>query len=339
MGRARNEEKDKLERGGSSSMARAVACVSLAMLSSSYPVLVSLAKGPGGEFNLDVTTIPFVAEIVKLLVCILAVIFGESGLSALHAGAFGADRVRLLTFAVPAALYVVKNSIDTLSLKKIDPPTFQLLGNLKFVTTAVCLRLLLQKRLNDGKWAAVLLLCCSCSMQVAADCGSMQGAEELGSFDAGQLPGVVMVIVACLLSSLAGVYNEKLLKQHNTAGSSIYVNNVFLYGWGIVLNSGVRIAVRGVSGVSGILQGYNIFAWMAVANLALMGLTVSYVILHLDNLAKLFAGSMAMVSSTLLSGWLMHTDVTMFRCLTIVSVSLATYFYGANTGEMFCDDT
>ncbi|CAM9230701.1 unnamed protein product [Choristocarpus tenellus] len=329
MRSSKGEEREKVSRGGSSGAKRALACIVLSTLTSSYGLLVSLGKNSQGKFDFDVTTIPFVSEIVKLVICILAVMFGDDGMSTIRAEAFGADRGRIFTFAVPGFLYLMKNFMDATSLKYIDAPTFQLLGNLKIVTTALCLRILLQKRLNDGKWAAVLLLCCSCSIQVSGD---------VDSFDARQLPGVVMVMLACLLSSLAGVYNEKLLKQFNTVGSSIFVNNIFLYGWGIAFNATIRMVVGGWTGVADVLQGYNTFAWLAVVNHALMGLTVSYVILHLDNLAKLFAGSMAMFSSTLLSGWLMQTDVTVLRCLTILSVSIATYFYGGSTGEMYCDD-
>ena len=44
------------------------------------------------------------------------------------------------------------------TLKYVDPPTYQILGNLKIVTTGVLFRLLLQRRLSVLQWTALVLL-------------------------------------------------------------------------------------------------------------------------------------------------------------------------------------
>jgi drug/metabolite transporter (DMT)-like permease len=43
-------------------------------------------------------------------------------------------------------------------LKYVDPATYQILGNLKIVTTGLLLRLCLQRRLSLLQWMALLLL-------------------------------------------------------------------------------------------------------------------------------------------------------------------------------------
>lgn len=44
------------------------------------------------------------------------------------------------------------------TLKYVDPATYQILGNLKIVTTGVLFRLLLQRRLSLLQWIALVLL-------------------------------------------------------------------------------------------------------------------------------------------------------------------------------------
>ena len=45
-----------------------------------------------------------------------------------------------------------------LTLKYVDPATYQILGNLKIVTTGVLFRLVLQRRLSMLQWIALALL-------------------------------------------------------------------------------------------------------------------------------------------------------------------------------------
>ena len=44
------------------------------------------------------------------------------------------------------------------TLKYVDPATYQILGNLKIVTTGVLFRLLLQRRLSLLQWISLVLL-------------------------------------------------------------------------------------------------------------------------------------------------------------------------------------
>lgn len=44
------------------------------------------------------------------------------------------------------------------TLKYVDPATYQILGNLKIVTTGVLFRLLLRRRLSTLQWIALALL-------------------------------------------------------------------------------------------------------------------------------------------------------------------------------------
>ena len=55
---------------------------------------------------------------------------------------------------VDSALYAVQ----FLTLQYVDPATYQIMGNLKIVTTGLLFRLFLRRRLSPLQWIALTLL-------------------------------------------------------------------------------------------------------------------------------------------------------------------------------------
>lgn len=62
------------------------------------------------------------------------------------------------------------------TLKYVDPATYQILGNLKIVTTGVLFRLLLQRRLSLLQWISLVLL------MIGATTSQVPGSEQLAAF-------------------------------------------------------------------------------------------------------------------------------------------------------------
>ena len=50
------------------------------------------------------------------------------------------------------------NNVQFMTLKYVDPATYQILGNLKIVTTGVLFRVMLKRQLNKLQWMALGLL-------------------------------------------------------------------------------------------------------------------------------------------------------------------------------------
>jgi UDP-sugar transporter A1/2/3 len=133
--------------------------------------------------------------------------------------------------------------------------------------------------------------------------------------------GLLALTTACILSGLAGVYFEKILKEpkKNVHTPSVWVRNVqlsFYSLWpalfiGVLFKDGEHIAR------DGFFAGYNSVVWTAVVMQALGGITVALVIKYADNIAKNFATSFSIILSFLASVSLFDFEIT-----SLVSVKL-----------------
>ena len=114
--------------------------------------------------------------------------------------------------------------------------------------------------------------------------------------------GLAAVIVACVISGLAGVYFEKVLKD-SSSKSSLWIRNVQLSFYslfpalfiGIMFKDGEQIAK------TGFFTGYNWVVWTAIVFQALGGVIVALVVNYADNIAKNFATSISIIFSFLFS--------------------------------------
>jgi UDP-galactose transporter len=156
-----------------------------------------------------------------------------------------------------------------------------------------------------GSTAAAQLMKRSATYEGIEEDVAMQNPQLNGSL------GLVSVIVACILSGLAGVTFEKILKDSN-ATASLWVRNVQLsfysifpaFFLGVIFKDGEEIAK------AGFFVGYNWVVWTAITFQALGGVIVAMVVNYADNIAKNFATSISIVISFLASVWFFHFSVT-----------------------------
>ncbi|CAN8097945.1 unnamed protein product [Discula destructiva] len=73
----------------------------------------------------------------------------------IYRSVFSGDSWKL---AIPATLYTLENTLQYVALGNLDPVHFQVLYQLKILTTAVFSVLLLRRSLNAKRWASVVLL-------------------------------------------------------------------------------------------------------------------------------------------------------------------------------------
>lgn len=132
--------------------------------------------------------------------------------------------------------------------------------------------------------------------------------------------GFLAVLIACVSSGLAGVYFERLLKDHSIRSThtgarthiSLWVRNVqlsFFSIWpafliGVIFKDGEQVARSGFFG------GYNWIVWIMVALQALGGIVVALVINYANNMAKNFATSVSIVISFVASMFLFDFSIT-----------------------------
>lgn len=164
---------------------------------------------------------------------------------------------------------------------------------------------------------------------------SIEGLRRLGNAAAGQLSkrsatyegidedfaaqnpqldasiGLLSVIVACLLSGLAGVYFEKILKDSST-NTSLWIRNVQLSFYSLfpALFIGVMFMDGADIARTGFFTGYNWVVWTAIILQAFGGVVVAMVVNYADNIAKNFATSISIAISFLASVWFFEFEIT-----------------------------
>jgi UDP-sugar transporter A1/2/3 len=124
----------------------------------------------------------------------------------------GADVLQLI---VPALLYTVQNNLQYIIESS---QSFQVLYQLKLLTTALFYSALLSRRVSYREWLSILAL--------AIGVGIVQSSQsEFHLHHVSNLVGIEAVVVACITSGFAGVYFEKIVKESR---SSVWVLNIQL---------------------------------------------------------------------------------------------------------------
>lgn len=123
-----------------------------------------------------------------------------------------------LRLAIPAALYALQNNLSYYALARITAVSFQVIQQLKILTTAFFAVLLLSKRLSWRHWIALSLLTLGVILIQLSNVIQKGGS---GARHAGNTKNTVVVdawlgflamLVNSLSSGFAGVYFEKLVK-------------------------------------------------------------------------------------------------------------------------------
>ncbi|KAM3925923.1 putative UDP-sugar transporter protein SLC35A4 [Leptodactylus fuscus] len=225
-------------------------------------------------------------------------------------------------YALPAILYGANNNLVVHMQHFMDPSSFQVLSNLKIVSTAVMYSIFLRQNLSIRKWLALFLL------TVAGVFYSYGGIQDLEEQSTGtrlyiNIQGLLLLLIYCLISGLSAVYTEVTLK---TQKIPLNLQNIFLYSFGIIVNFLAHLTGNHSSGY---LDGFSIWVLVIIISQALNGLIMSAVMKHSSNLTRLFIISFSMLVNGLLSYLLFKLQLTLLFFLAVVLIVLAVYlFYG-----------
>ncbi|OVA06382.1 Nucleotide-sugar transporter [Macleaya cordata] len=295
----------------------------LTILTSSQGILTTLSQSHG-KYNYDYATVPFLAEVFKLLVSSF-LLWRECKASPKPRMTTEWKSVRL--FPIPSIIYLVHNNVQFATLTYVDTSTYQIMGNLKIVTTGILFRLFLRRKLSNLQWMAIVLLAVGTTTSQVKGCGEV----SCDSLFSAPIQGYMLGILSACLSALAGVYTEFLMKKNN---DSLYWQNVQLYTFGAIFNM-ARLLVDDFRGGfengpwwQRLFNGYNAITWMVVLNLGSTGLLVSWLMKYADNIVKVYSTSMAMLLTMVLSVYLFNFKPTLqlFLGIIICMMSLQMYF-------------
>ncbi|KAL2928240.1 CMP-sialic acid transporter 1 [Bienertia sinuspersici] len=234
-------------------------------------------------------------------------------------------------FPIPSVIYLIHNNVQFATLTYVDTSTYQIMGNLKIVTTGILFRLFLKKKLSNLQWLAIILLAVGTTTSQVKGCGEASCDSLLSA----PIQGYMLGILSACLSALAGVYTEFLLKKNN---DSLYWQNVQLYAFGAIFNMARLVIDDFTTGFEKgpwwqrLFDGYSMATWMVVLNLGSSGLLVSWIMKYADNIVKVYSTSMAMLLTMIVSIYLFDFKPTLqlFLGIIICMMSLHMYFAPPN---------
>ncbi|KIV82968.1 hypothetical protein PV11_05030 [Exophiala sideris] len=227
-----------------------------------------------------------------------------------------------LKICIPAILYTLQNNLQLVAASQLDAATFQVTYQGKILTTALLSVALVHQQLCRRKWASLFFLTIGvAAVQVGPALRDAGKSEQTGS----RLVGFVSVAVACVLSGLAGVYFELVLKRSTT---SLWIRNIQLSAASLIIASfGAYVWDGRAIRENGFFQGFTPSAVATILLSACGGLIVAVVVKYADNIMKGFATSLSVILSTIVSVILFDFQATIFFLEGASLVFLATYLY------------
>jgi len=280
------------------------------------------------------STAVFCAEILKLMIATGLAFFSDSKgdiykfLNQCHVDLIKnyQDWFKLM---VPSVLYILQNSLQYYSMSCLSAPVFQVLYQMKLITTAFFAVVILSKKLGLNQWASIVAL--------AAGVGLVQLSQTNDDADqkVNSIAGLISVLCGCLTSGFAGVYFELVLKS--SPATSIWMRNIQLGTIGAVV-AGIGCYFRDYDHIAekGFFIGYNEYVATVIFLAAAGGLIVAVVVKYADNVLKGFATSISILLSSIISYYYFHdVDINGYFIVGAMTVLASVYLYGVPSQDTF----
>lgn len=184
------------------------------------------------------STAVFLAEVLKVLIAICSCFVFDANLSfskfceILQRDLIDVGGGIWMKLAIPSLLYTLQNSLQYYSMSLLSAPVFQVLYQMKIITTALFSVAILSKKISGYQWLSVMALTAGVALV------QLSQLKDDGASRANSIAGIISVAAGCVTSGFAGVYFESILKSYNV---SIWVRNVQLGLIGGFLSSVSRL--------------------------------------------------------------------------------------------------
>lgn len=281
----------------------------------SYSILVHQCQ-ENGTILFSSITMNFLIEFFKLLFSVSALIAWPS-LTPLHF-----SWRKSMVYSIPGFLYFFNNNLAVHIQGQMDAASYQMLSNLKILTTAMCYRLIIKQKLSYRRWSALSLLL---SASLVYSIGTLRSSSVTANDGAEmyiQPMGIPMMLVYCVFSGLAGVYNEWILKKNYF--ESLHLQNVYVYTYGTVLN---LIGLLQYGSIVEPFDGFSRYTWLIVISQVWNGLSMSVVMKYSSNILRLFIIAFSLLVTTLLSLLIFHVQLNIYFLISLFTMMVALAIY------------
>jgi len=187
----------------------------------------------------------------------------------------------------------------------------------------------MKKELSRFQWYALVLLTVGC---ISSQLSSVYDDRERFSIS---FRGFFVCLLIAFTSASAGVSTEWIMKKSSMKSEPLQLQNLYMYMFGIIFN-GIAFWLEYSPGNS-ISYGFQYSTALIIASYAFVGLTVSLIIKHADNIVKTFAVAISKELTMLLSIAFFDFRPTaqLFLGMITVTISILTYFTLASVPSKF----
>ena len=278
-------------------------------------------------------TAVLMAEVVKLCTCLYLVYRApDEGardvkrLATILHKTIILNKLDTLKVCVPSFIYLIQNNLLYVAAEHLDVATYQITYQLKILTTAVFAVLILKRTLIKTQWFSLLLLVLGVVMVQLSDSKESKSSGDQEVRAQNRLLGFGAAITACVLSGLAGIYFEKILKGSDV---SVWMRNIQLSLLAIPLGVFVSFAKHS-EGIQekGFFFGYDLFIIYLVVLNATGGLLVAVVIKYADNILRGFATSLGIIITCIASVFLFGFNISLQFAAGAFLVIASIFVYG-----------
>jgi len=285
-------------------------------------LLMRYTRSIPGETEFNTQTAVIMQEFMKGLACVVILITTEGTISSAWA-----QPVEALKTAVPALLYLGQNNLQYVAVGLLDAATYTVTYQTKTIWSGIFSVFLLSKTLKLNKWLGLGMLSLGVGVVQLSSVAQAKATDHAETEAAARVQGFMVILLAAALSSLAGVYFEKILKGVRV---SLWTRNLQLAGYS-VLTACVPLYASGNMGdvlAKGFFYGYTPMTWTCIVMNAGGGLLVGTVIKYADAVTKDVAIGASIVLSSLASAQLFGFEISGQFTLGVVLVIYAVFLYG-----------
>lgn len=246
-----------------------------------------------------------------------------------------ADKPGLVKMAVLAFLYALQNIFALFAYDYVDVATYQIVYQLKIITTAMFMIVLLNRRFSAVQWAAMFALMVGvavCSYSRLPE-STAAADDPHGALDSTRIIGIGVVFGLAVNSGLAAAYFERVMKSHKSNATvqtidPLWTRNLQLSAISVAVTSVDLVRNAGEVWANGFFHGFHSTVFAVIFLQAVGGLTIAAVVRYSDNIVKNFGTSFSLIFSCIISNYMFDQSASWSFYVGVLLVVGAVFIYG-----------
>ncbi|ETL95038.1 hypothetical protein L917_07086 [Phytophthora nicotianae] len=282
------------------------------------------------------SSVVLLVEMLKFVLCYLMLLKTKRGnvkasVRTLQIEVF-ADKTGLTKMAVLAFLYALQNMFALVAYDYVDVATYQIVYQLKIITTAMFMIVLLHRRFSAVQWCAMVALMagvaiCSYSRLPSGS----QHTDEATSTK--RFIGICIMLGLAVNSGLAAAYFERVMKSHKGVQTQqtldpLWTRNLQLSAISVGVTCFDLVRNFGEVWTNGFFHGFHPTVFAVIFLQAVGGLTIAAVVRYSDNIVKNFGTSFSLILSCIISNCMFDQTATFSFYFGVFLVVGSVFVYG-----------